>query len=55
MADVRRQRRRYAVEGELAFHKWRQTHRHRRVPPAERGDELRAEIRRLQDPTGAGA
>ena len=55
MADVRRLRRRYAIEGELAFHKWRQTHRHRRVPPAERGDELRAEIRSLHDVTEAGA
>jgi hypothetical protein len=44
---VRRLRRRYATEGELAFHKWRLRHRHRRLPAADRGDELRAEIRRL--------
>jgi RsiW-degrading membrane proteinase PrsW (M82 family) len=55
MAGVRRQRRRYAVEGELAFHKWRQTHRHRRLPRAERGDELRAEIRDLHDQPAAEA
>ena len=55
LADVRRQRRRYAAEGELAFHKWRLTHRHRRIPPAERGDELRAEIRNLHDQPGAEA
>lgn len=54
LAAVRRQRRRYAVEGELAFHKWRMQHRHRRLPPAERGDALRAEIRRLTaSPEGA--
>jgi protease PrsW len=40
-------RRLYATEGELAFHKWRMTVRHRRPPAVERGLELRAEIRRL--------
>ena len=49
LAPVRRLRRRYATEGELAFHKYRQAHRHRHVPPAERGDVLRAEIRSLTD------
>jgi hypothetical protein len=49
LAPVRRLRRRYATEGELAFHKYRMTRRHRRLPPAERGDALRAEIRRLTD------
>jgi RsiW-degrading membrane proteinase PrsW (M82 family) len=50
LGAVRRLRRRYATEGELAFHKYRQTRRHRHVPPAERGDALRAEIRSLTDP-----
>ncbi len=49
LAPVRRLRRRYATEGELAFHKYRLTRRHRRVPPAAQGDALRAEIRRLVD------
>jgi RsiW-degrading membrane proteinase PrsW (M82 family) len=49
---VRRLRRRYATEGELAFHKWRMQHRHRRLPPAERADALRAEIRALANPEG---
>jgi hypothetical protein len=49
LAPVRRLRRRYATEGELAFHKYRLTRRHRRLPPAERGDALRAEIRRLTE------
>jgi RsiW-degrading membrane proteinase PrsW (M82 family) len=47
-------RRLYAAEGELAFHKWRMTVRNRRPPPAERGDELRAEIRRLGEGLGEG-
>jgi RsiW-degrading membrane proteinase PrsW (M82 family) len=55
MGAVRRLRRRYALEGELAFHKWRMTHRHRRLPPAERGDLLRAEIRSLADELQGGA
>jgi RsiW-degrading membrane proteinase PrsW (M82 family) len=50
LAPVRRLRRRYATEGELAFHKYRLTRRQRHLPPAERGDALRAEIRRLTDP-----
>jgi RsiW-degrading membrane proteinase PrsW (M82 family) len=49
MGPVRRLRRRYALEGELAFHKWRMTTRHRQLPPAERGDLLRSEIRSLAD------
>ncbi len=49
LAPVRRLRRRYATEGELAFHKYRLARRHRRLPPAERGDALRAEIRSLTD------
>lgn len=52
---VRRLRRRYALEGELAFHKWRMTHRHRHTPPSERGDLLRAEIRSLADELPEGA
>lgn len=55
MGAVRRLRRRYALEGELAFHKWRMTRRHRRLPPAERGDLLRAEIRSLADEPQGGA
>jgi RsiW-degrading membrane proteinase PrsW (M82 family) len=55
MGAVRRLGRRYALEGELAFHKWRMTHRHRRRPPAERGDLLRAEIRTLVDEIPEGA
>ena len=55
LASVRRLRRRYATEGELAFHKWRMTVRHRRLPPAERGDALRAEIRSLADQLPGGA
>jgi RsiW-degrading membrane proteinase PrsW (M82 family) len=51
MGAVSRLRRRYATEGELAFHKYRLTRRNRHMPPAERGDELRAEIRRLADAT----
>jgi RsiW-degrading membrane proteinase PrsW (M82 family) len=42
-------RRRYAAEGELAFHKWHTIVRDGRAPAAERGDALRAEIRRLAD------
>ncbi len=55
MGSVRRLRRRYALEGELAFHKWRLSHRHRHMPPAERGDALRAEIRSLTDANPEGA
>lgn len=55
LAPVRRLRRRYAAEGELAFHKWRLTVRNRKLPPAERGDALRAEIRRLADELPGGA
>lgn len=55
LGAVRRLRRRYAAEGELAFHKWRLTVRHRRLPPTERGDALRAEIRRLADELPGGA
>jgi RsiW-degrading membrane proteinase PrsW (M82 family) len=55
LSAVRRLRSRYAAEGELAFHKWRLTVRNRKLPPAERGDELRAEIRRLADELPGGA
>ncbi len=41
-------RRRYAAEGELAFHKWHSTVRANRTPSPARGDELRALIRSLQ-------
>ena len=54
-AAVGRIRHRYAAEGELAFHKWRLTVRHRKLPPAERADALRAEIRRLADELPGGA
>ncbi|HYN48052.1 MAG TPA: PrsW family glutamic-type intramembrane protease [Candidatus Nanopelagicales bacterium] len=50
-----RLRRLYAAEGELAFHKWRLGVRHRRPPATERGDELRAEIRRLGEMDLGGA
>ena len=46
---------RYAAEGELAFHKWRLTVRNRKLPPAERGDALRAQIRLLADELPGGA
>ncbi len=55
LAGVGRLRRRYAAEGELAFYKWRLTVRHRKLPPAGRGDALRAEIRRLADEIPGGA
>jgi hypothetical protein len=55
LTAVRRLRRRYAAEGELAFHKWRLTVRNRKLPPVERGDELRAEILRLADELPGGA
>ncbi len=55
MGQVTRLRRRYALEGELAVHKWRLTIRNRGLPPAGRGDELRAEIRRLADEIPGGA
>jgi RsiW-degrading membrane proteinase PrsW (M82 family) len=55
LAAVMRLRRRYAAEGELAFHKWHGTVRQRRVPAADRGDALRAEIRRLADELPGGA
>jgi RsiW-degrading membrane proteinase PrsW (M82 family) len=55
LAAVGRLRRRYAVEGELAFYKWHLTVRTRTLPPAERGDALRAEIRRLADELPGGA
>jgi len=42
-----RLRRLYAAEGELAFHKRRAAIRTRRPPAPERGEALRAEIRRL--------
>jgi len=47
---VMRLRKRYAAEGELAFHKW---HLHRRSavnrPDPSRGDRLRDLIRSLDD------
>ena len=50
-----RLRRRYAAEGELAFHKWHATVRDGRAPSVERGDALRAEIRQLTDGLPGGA
>lgn len=47
LGPVLRLRRRYAAEGELAFHKRRLALRTRRPPAAARGDELRAQIARL--------
>ena len=55
MTPVGRLRRRYAAEGELAFHKWHLTVRNRQLPPAERGDALRAQIRTLSDEIPGGA
>jgi len=55
LSGVMRLRRRYAAEGELAFHKWHLTVRTRRLPPAERGDALRAQIRSLADGLPGGA
>jgi hypothetical protein len=54
LARVMRLRRRYAAEGELAFHKWRLTVRDRKRPPVERGDELRAVILGLADEISGG-
>ena len=51
LGAVGRLRRRYALEGELAFHKYRLMRAHRKPPPSERGDVLRAEIRSLADTT----
>ncbi len=48
LGPVLRLRRRYAAEGELAFHKWRLSVRTNRPPAATRGDELRARILELQ-------
>ena len=55
LSEVVRLRRRYAVEGELAFHKWRLVVRRGTTPAAEHLDELRAEIRRLAETTREGA
>ena len=48
-------RRLYAAEGELAFHKRRMTIRNRRPPAAERGEELRDQIRQLNESIAEGA
>jgi hypothetical protein len=48
LRPVLRLRRRYAAEGELAFHKRRLAVRTRRPPAAARGDELRARIAELR-------
>jgi protease PrsW len=48
LAAVLRLRRRYAAEGELAFHKRRLGLRTNHPPSAARGDELRALVARLQ-------
>ena len=47
LKELRRLRTIYALEGELAFHKWRLTHRRRR-PPEERTEQLRERIRELR-------
>ena len=44
-----RLRRRYAAEGELAFHKWHRMVRDQRAPDLAKGEALRAEIRGLAD------
>lgn len=49
VGPVMRLRRRYAAEGELAFHKWHVTVRDSRAPDPSRGEALRAEIRTLAD------
>lgn len=46
---VVRLRRRYAAEGELAFHKWQLRRRARHKPDPARGDRLRDLIRSLSD------
>ena len=47
LRPVRRLRRLYAAEGELAFHKRRAAIRTRRPPAPQRGEALRAEIQHL--------
>jgi hypothetical protein len=51
LGRVRRLRRRYAAEGELAFHKWQVTVRRDRRDDPARGDRLRDQIRALADVT----
>ena len=46
--------RRYAAEGELAFHKWHRTIRDRRAPDPAQDEALRAEIRSLAETTAEG-
>ncbi len=48
LGPVMQLRRRYAAEGELAFHKWRLTVRTKRPPAATGVDELRSRILELQ-------
>jgi RsiW-degrading membrane proteinase PrsW (M82 family) len=55
LGEVLRLRRRYAVEGELAFHKWRLVVRHRKPPASDGADALRTEIRRLAETPRGGA
>jgi protease PrsW len=54
LRPVLRLRRRYAAEGELAFHKWHASVRTNRLPAAGRDEELRALIRELQSADGEG-
>jgi hypothetical protein len=54
LAEAVTLRRRYALEGELAFHKWRQLVRSGRRPADARGDELRMRIRSLRRGTNDG-
>lgn len=55
LTPVLRLRRRYAAEGELAFHKWHVTVRDGRAPDPSRGESLRVEIRALADSTAEAA
>ncbi len=47
--------RRYAAEGELAFHKWHRTIRDQRAPDPAKDEALRAEIRSLAETAAEGA
>ncbi len=53
-ATASRLNRRYAAEGELAFHKWHRTIRDQRAPDPALDEALRAEIRSLAETTAEG-
>jgi RsiW-degrading membrane proteinase PrsW (M82 family) len=54
-AAASRLNRRYAAEGELAFHKWHRTVRDQRAPDPAEDEALRAEIRSLAETAPEGA